>query len=575
MSDFKDFIDTLRARISIVDVISKRVKLTKRGHDYFGLCPFHNEKTGSFKVDPVKGLFYCFGCNANGDMFKFVMLSEGLDFVESVKYIANLANVTVPQFSKKDEAKNEKSVLSAIKFVKDSYISARSLALQKNKVLADYISYRGLTEEDLDKFEIGFADVPELYRNARKDGFSDDVLQKTGVFFKKIGGIADKFDKRLIFPISDPSGKCIGFGGRTLGKDLPKYLNSPETNFFKKSDNLYAYHLARKGKFKELILVEGYMDVVSMHSAGFDKTVACLGTTISDRQIDLCWKISDSPIVMLDGDLPGIKAAHRWLLKILPKLEPGKTFRFVKLPDDGDPDSIIKSGGASYMSDILRSAVSLRDWLWESSFALYPSQTPENAASVLKFISDSIDTIQDKNIKILYKNWFTNQEKNYLFQQGKQSPRVAKKTGKISVNAIPSKIIKLQEILLATIINHPAILGKIIEDFIELDFQNSAYSWMQKEIITCQEKGEDFSTLVDKGDVSFKNVTLHAKFADKSNSDEIALEGWNDVFCQYKKLTTGQNELSGIGDSLGKDFSYDDWQRFKNMKNAILKSFKD
>ena len=224
------------------------------------------------------------------------------------------------------------------------------------------------------------------------------------------------------------------------------------------------------------------------------------------------------------------------------------------------------------MSDILRSAVSLRDWLWDSSFALYPSQTPEDAASVLKFISDSIDTIQDKNIKILYRKWFENQEKNYLFQQGRQKHRVAKKNSQISVNAIPSKIIKLQEILLVTIVNHPKILDKIIEDFIELDFQNSAYSWVQKEIINCHEKGKDFSNIVNRTEISFKYVVLHAKFADVSTSDESALEGWVDIFNKYKKLTGGQNELSGISDSLEKSFSYEDWQRLKNLKNAILKS---
>ena len=337
MNELKDFVEVLRTRISILDIISRRVKLTKRGHNYVGLCPFHHEKTGSFNVDPAKGMYHCFGCGAHGDMFSFIMQSENIGFMDAVKEIAELANITVPKFTKTPVDESRYTVIEAMKFIKNYYMSKR-----KDRRFSDYIALRGISADSVEKFEIGFADSSELYKEAVAAGFDGDTLQKTGAFYRYNNAYRDKFIGRVIFPINDRSNRCIGFGGRSIDGKEPKYLNSPETEIFKKSDNLYGYNLAKRGKYKDLILVEGYIDVVSMHDAGFDRTVACLGTTISENQIDLCWKISDSPIVMLDGDMPGVKGAHRWVMRILPKLEPGKTFRFVKIPNDNDPDSAIK-----------------------------------------------------------------------------------------------------------------------------------------------------------------------------------------------------------------------------------------
>jgi len=574
MADLKDFLYELKSRVTIVDVISKRVKLTKKGHDYFGLCPFHHEKTGSFKVDPVKGLFYCFGCGAKGDMFRFVMQSESVDFMEAVERIAAYANLKIPQF-KKEEQSDRKDVKEFLSFAKDQY--KINLQKTKNQEIKDYLSYRGFRKDSIEKFELGFADIPDLYHHAKNNGFTDDILKKSGVFYNRS---QDKFSGRLIFPIADITGKCIGFGGRTLANEHPKYLNSPETDVFKKSDNLYAYHLARKGKYKNLILVEGYVDVISMHEAGFDKTVACLGTTISERQIDLCWKLSDSPIVMLDGDQAGIKASYRWLSKILPKLEPGKTFRFAKLPDGGDPDSVLKQHGSGYMQEILNSSLTLQDWLWESSFLLHLSDTPENQALVLKNISDSIDTIQNQHIKALYKAWLKEQEISYLYSAKRKISSKRKKNQKtLSMTTVASKIEKYQEILLATIVNHPHIIESVIERFVAMDFHNSSYAWIKSALIKDYEENNNIDQTIEKlyneYQVLFKYIELHAPFAKRVANNEEALNGWNETYSGYVLLLAEGREISSLQESLEKSFSYDDWERLKRVKRALLDRKKD
>lgn len=571
MSDLNEYLGILRNRVSILDVISKYVKLTKRGHNYFGLCPFHREKTGSFKVDPLKGFYYCFGCGDHGDMFKFVMQIEHASFMEAVEKISASVNMSVPKFAPSQNKDHPTSLQHAMILIKDYY--TKQLKECKNTAVKDYINYRGISEDSLRKFEIGYANSKELFQLLKMYGFSEETLLKTGVFFRSYGGLKDKFEGRVIFPICDRMGKCIGFGGRTIDNGVPKYLNSPETDFFKKSDNLYGYNVAKKGKYPDLILVEGYLDVISMHEAGFDKTVACLGTTISETQIDLCWKISDAPIVMLDGDAPGIKAAHRWLLKILPKLVPGKTFKFVTIPNNGDPDSAVKSGGAQYVADVLKTAHSLEDWLWDSSFLLYPSQTPEAAASVLKSISEAIDTIADRTIRALYKKWFKEKEDSLLFRNRNAKYR-KKNNVSAAVEAVSPKIKKFQEILLATIINHPNILDNVIEKFVELDFKTSSYNKLKEEIINAYTEKNDLEKTIEKiyneNRHLLEYVKLHAGFSGRSSSHEEAVDGWMKVCNEYIAITSGKDELCTIVSDLEKSFSYDDWKRLKALKHASL-----
>lgn len=576
MKDLQDFIEILKTRVSILDVVSRKVKLTKKGRDYFGLCPFHHEKTGSFKVDPEKGLYYCFGCSAHGNMFNFVMQTENVQFMAALETIANIANIKVPQLTKDSRKSSSQEELNALQFIKNQYI--KSLSLCTNKMLSDYIKQRGISEDSIKKFEIGYANITDLYKEAVDQGFSKSALEKTGVFFNKSGRFVDKFAGRLIFPIFDSSDHCIGFGGRAIEKDHPpKYLNSPETDIFKKSHNLYAYNIAKKGKHKELIIVEGYMDVVSMHEVGFDRTIACLGTTISEHQINLCWKLSNAPIVMLDGDLPGIKAANRWLERIMPKLEPGKTFRFVRIPKGEDPDAAIKRGGKEYINDIIKSSYSLQDWLWCSTFELGSHDTPEDIAFILQKISSTIDLIQHKNIKIMYKQWFKQNEHNCLLNiNNTKHKRKTKKA--LNVQAIQSKTIKMQEELLAIIINNPHIFDSIVEKFAMLDFYNSSYEWIKKEMLEDYAKNNTIENAIKK--IYNKDLTdllynlLNEKCLAVNSQNKDALLYWNDCFDRYMTTTAEKLELEKIACSLKQELSYEDWNKYKILKQALIEKQK-
>lgn len=564
----KEFIELLKSRVSIVDLVSKKTKLTRKGRDYFGICPFHSEKTGSFKVDPVKGFYYCFGCGKHGDIFNFVMECDNLPFNLALEKVASYADLEMPKATKKESTKNidsNKIQFAILKKIQEIFLI--NLDKIKSGIIRDYLAMRGITEKDIKKFQIGYADKNiDIYSLLRKSSFSDADLINSGVFFCEnySGRVRNKFDGRLTFPIKNVSGKCIGFGGRSVNGELPKYLNSPETRIFKKKENLYAYDLAKTGTYKDLIIVEGYLDVISMHRAGFDKTVATLGTAIGEEQIDLCWRISDNPIILLDGDNAGIKAAYRLLLRIMPKLSPGKSFRFAIIPDGDDPDSIITTRGIKSMQDILDSAYQLKDWLWTSSFVLHPSETPEQKGAILESINSSIDTILNANIKYLYKKWFKEKKNEFLFSQKKY-------VNTTKINKVSSRLEKYQEILLALIIKNPHIIDEVIEMFSTVEFSNTIYDSVKCIILREYSEKNNIDDIVEKIYNSLDILSRNDFLFDMSGCDEhIIVQEWKNAYNEYLACVAFKNEIVSASENLEKTFSEDAWVKFKALKETAL-----
>lgn len=569
MDKYKDFLNALRARIPIVDVVSQKTKLTKRGHDYFGLCPFHSEKTGSFKVDPVKGLYYCFGCGKHGDIFTFVMDSEHVTFMDAAEKLAASVGLELPKFTKQDDSK-DRSIYRLMEEIQIFF--ENSLKHCSDPSVLNYLQYRGISKEDVDKFHIGFAGSnQDLLSYLKKKHFKESDLIKSGVFFKHGVYLKNKFDKRLIFPISDIRGKCIGFGGRTLTKEEPKYLNSPETEIFKKNENLYGYHLARKGSYKDLILVEGYLDVISMHRAGFDKTVAGLGTAIGENQIDLCWKISDEPIVLLDGDAAGLKAAYRFMLRILPKLSPGKSFRFATIPNGEDPDSVIVNGGAQKMQTILDAAVPLQEWLWTAGFSLFPSDTPEQKSAILQTAKEHIETIENKSIKYLYKQWLYEKSKSTLFGKTKKNSDSKKK-----INFVQSNAEKYQELLLAMVIKCPYILDGNIERFAEITFANRRYEDIKEMILKEYSEKNNIDDVKKKlyniGDDFLQRVNSYTRINFEETDHQTILREWESAYNSYFAVQKAKEQINITKDDFRSSFSIEDWNKFKALKEAMFKA---
>ena len=342
-----DVIEEVRMKNDIVDVISGYVRLQKKGSSYFGLCPFHNEKSPSFSVSPGKQMYYCFGCGAGGNVFTFVMEYENFTFIEAVKYLAERAGVKLPEgeYSKEQRAASDlKTVLLEVNKKAASYYYYQ-LKQEGGRQAYEYLKNRELSDETIKNFGLGYSSKysDSLYRYLKGKGYSDTILKESGLFSAdERYGMHDKFWNRVMFPIMDVNNRVIGFGGRVMGDAKPKYLNSPETKIFDKSRNLYGLNIARRSRKNYLIICEGYMDVISMHQAGFTNAVASLGTALTSGHASLMSRYTKEVLLIYDSDEAGQKAA----LRGIPILrEAGIKPRVVNLAPYKDPDEFIKAQG--------------------------------------------------------------------------------------------------------------------------------------------------------------------------------------------------------------------------------------
>ena len=342
----EDIVEEVRMKNDIVDVISGYVKLQKKGSSYFGLCPFHNEKSPSFSVSPGKQMYYCFGCGAGGNVITFLMEYENYTFPEALKALADRAGVELPQKEPTREERAQADLRSAI--LEINKLAAgyfyHQLKQPQGRAGYEYLKGRKLSDETIRRFGLGFANKTsdDLYRFLKAKGYRDDLLKETGLVTIEERGAHDKFWNRVMFPIMDVNSRVIGFGGRVMGDGTPKYLNSPETRVFDKSRNLYGLNFARSARKPNLIICEGYMDVISMHQAGFNQAVASLGTALTVQQSLLMKRYTNEVLVTYDSDEAGTKAA----LRAIPILrEAGLSVRVINMKPYKDPDEFIKALG--------------------------------------------------------------------------------------------------------------------------------------------------------------------------------------------------------------------------------------
>ena len=343
-----ELIEEVRSRNDIVDVIGSYVKLKKKGSSYMGLCPFHNEKTGSFSVTPSKQMYHCFGCGAGGNVFTFLMQYENYTFVEAMQELAQRGGIELPQHEMTDAQKKEadkKSRLLEINKEAAKYFYSL-LRSPRGQRAHDYFKKRELTDETMQKFGLGYSDQysNDLYKYLRSKGYEDNILKESGLIsYNEVRGAYDKFWNRAMFPIMDTHNRVIGFGGRVMGDGEPKYLNSPETKIFDKSRNLYGLNIAKSSRREYILLCEGYMDVIALHQAGFDNAVASLGTALTSGHASLLKRYAKEVYITYDSDKAGVKA----VLRAIPILkEVGITTKVVNMRPYKDPDEFIKALGA-------------------------------------------------------------------------------------------------------------------------------------------------------------------------------------------------------------------------------------
>lgn len=341
-----EIIEEVRNQNDIVDVISEYVKLQKKGANYFGLCPFHNEKSPSFSVSPGKQMYYCFGCGEGGNVISFVMKYENYSFIEAVQMLASRAGIELPQVTRSKEEKESADKRSQILTI--NTLAAKfyyyMLKSEKGALAYHYLRGRELSDNTITGFGLGYSDKysDSLYKYMKSKGYKDDILKETGLFTFEEKGVHDKFWNRVMFPIMDVNNKVIAFGGRVMGDGKPKYLNSPETKVFDKSRNLYGLNIARTSRKDYLLICEGYMDVISLHQAGFNNAVAALGTSFTSGHASLIKRYAKEVVLTFDSDGAGIKAA----LRAIPILrEAGLSIKVLSMKPYKDPDEFIKALG--------------------------------------------------------------------------------------------------------------------------------------------------------------------------------------------------------------------------------------
>lgn len=407
--DLQRFIDELRARVSIADVVGAKVKLTKKGREYQGLCPFHNEKTPSFTVNESKGFYHCFGCGAHGDIIKFEMEANGLPFIDALQKLAHQAGLQMPQLSAKDKKEeDERKSLYEIMETACAFFERELRMPDGASGLKYFTEKRGLSPETLKKFRLGFApNNNALMAHLKAQGIDEKDMKELGLIAIPEDTSRrphDFFRNRVMIPITNKQGKIIAFGGRVMEKIEPKYLNSPDTPIFNKRRNLYNLDKAREVAYKEkkLIICEGYMDVIALDRYGFGYAVAPLGTALTEEQIAEAWRVCPEPILCLDGDSPGVKAAMRAVDRVLPMLKAGYSLQFLFLPDNQDPDEYLQAHGHDTFAALMRKTSPLIDILWRKYTENEDSSTPEKKALIEKTLLSEVAKIGDATVRSYY-----------------------------------------------------------------------------------------------------------------------------------------------------------------------------
>lgn len=472
------FLDELRARVALSDLIGKRMRLVRSNREWKGLCPFHNEKSPSFTVNDQKGFFHCFGCGAHGDAIGFLMQHDRLGFMEAVEQLAGLVGLEVPQATPEDRQRYEKrKSLYDLTEAAGRFFESQ-LAAPPGRAARDYFTRRGLDGETIARFRLGYApaDAQALLAHLKAEGFEEADILEVGLARRPDDGRAPYafFRNRVIFPVADGRGRVVAFGARLLEGEGPKYVNSPDGPLFHKGQLLYGLSRARQaaGQGHAVVVAEGYMDVIALVRAGFEAAVAPLGTALTEAQIQELWKLSSEPVLCFDGDEAGKRAAWRATSRTLPLLRPGFSVNIGFLPEGHDPDSLIRSHGREAIDSILNEKISLVDFVWKDFLSKKTTDTPEQRAGLRAELFGLADQIGDQQVKKLYRSEFS--DRIYHLWFGKKNS----KSNKTDVNYISSRspktvMPKKEEIIVSIIVFHPEISDDYVENINSIYFKNS------------------------------------------------------------------------------------------------------
>jgi len=574
MSFTKNDLEAIKSKIQLSSEIEKKVKVIRKGNDYWCCCPFHEEKTPSCKINDNLGSYYCFGCGAKGDIFTIYTELYNYSFPDAVKELANKVGIRIIEKNIKQNKEYEN--IFKILEVSTKWFENN---LFYNDQCKNYLNKRSISMDTIKKFRIGFSynAKSSLYDHLKKNNFSDkDIFKSNVIKIDNNKKIKDFFYKRLIFPISNEKNTVIGFGGRVLDNSNPKYINSPESNFFQKRSILYNLNNAKEyiRTKKNILICEGYMDVISLYENNIKTVVAPLGTALTENQLLLSWKYAEKPTIMFDGDEAGLRASYKSALMSLQYISPNKYLQFIKLPKNYDPDSLINKSSLKHLIELLKKPVPIVKFIFDQSSSSVDLSKAEDKISFDKYIDDIIDTIKDKKIKFFYKNEFKNLFFNKLKSRNKKTLIVKNK--EIKDNLFSKQI----NSFMVSYLNHIDLRDNLAElllssnlldddqvEFINY-FQKNQIKEMQIDEIKINEIPKNYIKILKY--VSENSILDLFPYCKKDNdSRETLLEIQDSV----KNLNTRLSNLKKINKSLDKldnNFSSLSWDELKKIKTDLI-----
>ncbi len=510
----EDVIEEVRLSNDLVEVVSEYIRLEKKGGGYFALCPFHREKTPSFSVEPVKQFYYCFGCNNGGNVFHFIMNIENLDFPDALRLLADRAGIVLPESNNRDEQlriEARKNILNINKEAARFFYSC--LAGEKGGEALKYLQNRGLTNSIIKRFGLGYSpnEWTLLSDYLLRKGFDESLIVQSGLSIKnKYGKLNDRFRGRIMFPIFDIRGNIVAFGGRVMDDSLPKYINSPETPCYSKGRELFGMNIAKKSTENKLLVVEGYMDVISLHQAGIDFAVASLGTALTNMQGRILRKYADEIVISYDSDTAGQRATERGL-EILVQL--GCRVKVLQTPDGKDPDEYIRRNGAKKFKNLIDRALSLLEYKISLLKKMHPQDNPEGKLAFLNGVADLLseqDNFLEREmvIKRISQDYDITEDalhaeverrlrkkrrkqKNNEFYSAQNDLTGAVKT--YTIRRQENKMSRYEKMLLALISRENKLYQKVADRYPPSEFSDDTLKEMASILYQKLEEGSDFA----------------------------------------------------------------------------------
>ena len=527
-------IQEIRSRAILSDFIKKDVKLTPKGKEFLGNCPFHNEKTPSFTVNDDKGFYHCFGCGAHGDVFTYIMERSGISFIDALKEVALNVGVKIEQFKERHHIHSNLLEEVAIDYHKQ---------LNSCQEALEYLEKRSISKESIEKFQIGVSSIP---------------LKKQGL--KELGLINDYgkefFVNRIMFPIKNDIGQVVGFGGRIFknndlsDKNLPKYLNSKENEEFQKKKILYAYDVAKKEATVQnpFIVVEGYLDVIALHQRGLKTAIATLGTSLSEFHLELLWKRKGVPIFCFDGDFAGLKASKRTLDIVMPFLEPEKTISFLMLQNNSDPFDIVSERGQEFFKELLSTSIPCFEFFFKAS-GIMDAKTPEEKAKIKNESLKKIALIKDKDVQKYYREGF--------FEKLRKKSKTYSKVADQRKSFLNIKKDTCEKILLLTIQNHPELKEDMYPYLENVTFKNPVFEKIKDDVLM-----GNVTETIQEDEFLYKI----APFAKSSFLKEDVLKGWLEVFSSAFEKDAFKKQVEDSAYQMKNSFDIESWKRLKALK---------